>query len=110
MRPPQARRKILWYRGMRYARPARAKGPLPVLQDRDVLNAAVPDRYPHRRKITVKIPAGIENGMRLRVAGEGEVGMRGGQRGDLYVLIYVRPHEIFERHGSDILCEVPISM
>lgn len=62
------------------------------------------------RKITVKIPAGIENGMRLRVAGEGEVGMRGGQRGDLYVLIYIRPHEIFERHGSDILCEVPISM
>jgi len=62
------------------------------------------------RKITVKIPAGIENGMRLRVAGEGEVGQRGGQRGDLYVLIYVRPHEIFERHGSDILCEVPISM
>ena len=62
------------------------------------------------RKITVKIPAGIENGMRLRVAGEGEVGMRGGQRGDLYVLIYVRPHEIFERHGSDILCEAPISM
>jgi len=62
------------------------------------------------RKITVKIPAGIESGMRLRVAGEGEVGMRGGQRGDLYVLIYVRPHEIFERHGSDLLCEVPISM
>ncbi len=62
------------------------------------------------RKITVKIPAGIENGMRLRVAGEGEVGQRGGQRGDLYVLIYVRPHEIFERHGSDVTCEVPISM
>lgn len=62
------------------------------------------------RKITVKIPAGIENGMRLRVAGEGEAGMRGGQRGDLYVLVYVRPHEIFERHGSDILCEVPISI
>jgi len=62
------------------------------------------------RKITVKIPSGVENGMRLRVAGEGEAGQRGGQRGDLYVLIYVRPHEIFERHGSDIVCEVPISM
>jgi molecular chaperone DnaJ len=62
------------------------------------------------RKITVKIPAGIESGMRLRVAGEGEAGLRGGQRGDLYVLVYVRPHEIFERHGSDIICEVPISM
>lgn len=62
------------------------------------------------RNITVKIPAGIESGMRLRVAGEGEAGLRGGQRGDLYVLVYVRPHEIFERHGSDIICEVPISM
>lgn len=62
------------------------------------------------RKITVNIPAGIENGMRLRVSGEGESGLRGGQRGDLYVLVYVKPHEIFERHGDDILCEVPVSM
>ncbi|MFH0771021.1 MAG: molecular chaperone DnaJ [Candidatus Omnitrophota bacterium] len=62
------------------------------------------------RKITVKIPAGVESGMRLRVAGEGEAGLRGGQRGDLYVLIYVKPHEIFERHNNDVLCEIPISM
>ncbi len=62
------------------------------------------------RKISVKIPAGIESGMRLRVSGEGEAGLRGGQRGDLYVLVYVKPHEIFERHNDDILCEVPISM
>ncbi len=61
------------------------------------------------RKISVKIPAGIESGMKLRVSGEGEAGLRGGQRGDLYVLIYVKPHEIFERHNSDILCEMPIS-
>lgn len=62
------------------------------------------------RKISVKIPAGIESGMRLRVSQEGEAGLRGGQRGDLYVLVYVRPHEIFERHNDDIVCEVPISM
>ncbi len=62
------------------------------------------------RKISVKIPAGIESGMRLRVSGEGEAGLRGGQRGDLYVLVYVKPHEIFERHNDDIVCEVPISM
>ena len=58
----------------------------------------------------MKIPAGIESGMRLRVSGEGEAGLRGGQRGDLYVLVYVKPHEIFERHNDDIVCEVPISM
>lgn len=62
------------------------------------------------RKLNVKIPAGIENGMRLRISGEGEAGLRGGQRGDLYVLVYVKPHEIFERHNSDIYCEIPISM
>ncbi|KPK38370.1 MAG: molecular chaperone DnaJ [Omnitrophica WOR_2 bacterium SM23_29] len=62
------------------------------------------------RKMHVKIPAGIESGMRLRISGEGEAGLRGGQRGDLYVLVYVKPHEIFERHNSDILCEIPISM
>lgn len=62
------------------------------------------------RKINVKIPAGIESGMRLRISGEGEAGLRGGQRGDLYVLVYVKPHEIFERHNSDILCEVPITI
>lgn len=62
------------------------------------------------RKINVKIPAGIESGMRLRISGEGEAGLRGGHRGDLYVLVYVKPHEIFERHNSDIYCEVPISI
>ncbi|MFQ6137182.1 MAG: molecular chaperone DnaJ [Candidatus Hydrothermarchaeales archaeon] len=61
------------------------------------------------RKISVKIPAGVDNGFRLRIAGKGEIGERGGSPGDLYVVIYVRPHEIFERHGSDIFCKVPIS-
>lgn len=60
------------------------------------------------RRIEVKIPAGVENGMRLRVSGEGEAGARGGTRGDLYVFIIVTPHEIFKRHKADILCEIPI--
>ena len=61
------------------------------------------------RRISVKIPAGIEDGARLRIRGEGEAGIGGGGRGDLYVVIHVRPHEIFERQGSDLFCEVPIS-
>ncbi|MBI3333823.1 MAG: molecular chaperone DnaJ, partial [Candidatus Omnitrophica bacterium] len=62
------------------------------------------------RSLTVKIPAGVDSGMRLKLTGEGEAGGRGGHRGDLYVLIQVRPHPFFQRHESDILCEVPISM
>ncbi len=66
-------------------------------------------RVKAERKISVKIPAGIDNGFRLRMAGEGEAGMRGGSRGDLYILVYVKPHHIFGRHNNDITCEVPIS-
>jgi len=60
------------------------------------------------RKIKVKVPAGIESGIRLRISGEGEAGIKGGPRGDLYVLIYVQPHQIFSREGNDIICEVPV--
>lgn len=66
-------------------------------------------RVKAKRNIKVKIPAGVDSGSRLRVHGEGEAGERGGGRGDLYIVIYVKPHEIFERHESDIFCEVPIS-
>jgi len=51
----------------------------------------------------------IEDGSRLRSSGHGEAGVRGGQSGDLYVVVHVRPHDIFSRHGDDLLCEVPIS-
>ncbi|MBN2453242.1 MAG: molecular chaperone DnaJ [Candidatus Omnitrophica bacterium] len=61
-----------------------------------------------KRNIKVKIPAGVDTGSRLRIHGEGEAGERGGGRGDLYILMHVRPHEIFERHDFDIFCEVPI--
>lgn len=66
-------------------------------------------RVKAKKNIKVKIPAGVDSGSRLRVHGEGEAGERGGRRGDLYLAIYVRKHEIFERHDSDIICEVPIS-
>ncbi|MFH0814230.1 MAG: molecular chaperone DnaJ [Pseudomonadota bacterium] len=61
-----------------------------------------------KKMVTVKIPAGIETGVRLRLAGEGEEGVRGGPPGDLYVVIFVEEHEFFKRRGDDIICEVPI--
>lgn len=57
---------------------------------------------------TVRIPAGVENGSRIRLREEGDVGARGGPPGDLYVIVQVKPHEIFERRGDDIFCEIPI--
>lgn len=60
------------------------------------------------RKIHIKIPAGIEHGSHLRVRGEGEEGQAG--TGDLYVLVHVRPHSVFDRHGQDLFCEISVSM
>ncbi len=66
-------------------------------------------RIKAKRNIKVKIPAGVDTGSRLRVHGEGDGGVeRGARRGDLYLIIHVRPHEIFERQGADIYCEIPI--
>ncbi len=61
------------------------------------------------RSIHVKVPAGVDSGTRLRVAGEGEAGLRGGPRGDLYVYVYVKPHKFFRREGNDVIVEVPLS-
>ena len=58
----------------------------------------------------IKIPAGVEEGMRLRVSGEGESGAYGGPAGDLYVVLHVREHSYFEREGSDLYCTVPLSI
>ncbi|MEZ0119760.1 UNVERIFIED_ORG: molecular chaperone DnaJ [Heyndrickxia coagulans] len=66
-------------------------------------------RVKKRRKIHVKIPAGIDDGQQLRVAGQGEPGINGGPAGDLYIIFHVRPHELFERDGDDIYCEIPIA-
>ncbi len=62
------------------------------------------------REITITVPPGAEDGTRLRLQGEGEAGMRGGKRGDLYVDLRIAPHPVFERHGRDLHCEIPISM
>ncbi|MGG5254998.1 molecular chaperone DnaJ [Neobacillus sp. SM06] len=61
------------------------------------------------RKIHVKIPAGIDDGQQLRMAGQGEAGTNGGPAGDLYIVFNVRSHEFFERDGDDIYCEMPIT-
>lgn len=60
-------------------------------------------------KVKVTIPAGIDDGQRLRLAGQGEDGLNGGPAGDLYIVFYVEPHEYFQRHGDDIHLEVPVS-
>lgn len=66
-------------------------------------------RVRESKKLTVKIPAGVDNGDRVRLSGEGEAGYHGGGTGDLFVQIQVKKHSIFERRDSDLLCEVPIS-
>ncbi len=65
-------------------------------------------RTQQRRKLKVRIPAGIEDGARLRSGGKGEAGVSGGPAGDLYVVVHVRPHDIFVRQEDDLLCEVPV--
>ena len=67
-------------------------------------------RVTQERTLSVNIPAGIEDGTRIRLAGEGEAGLRGGPSGDLYIFLSLRPHEFFQRDGADLYCRVPISM
>jgi len=62
------------------------------------------------RTLSVRIPAGVDDGARIRLAGEGDGGSNGGPRGDLYIFISVKPHELFERDGLDLLCTVPVPM
>jgi molecular chaperone DnaJ len=61
------------------------------------------------RELSVDIPAGVDNGSTLRVSGEGEPGQGGGPRGDLYIHLEVAPHELFQRDGTNLHCEIPIS-
>ncbi|MBR2691833.1 MAG: molecular chaperone DnaJ [Aquamicrobium sp.] len=67
-------------------------------------------RVTEERSLSVNIPAGIEDGTRIRLAGEGEAGLRGGPSGDLYIFLAIKPHEFFQRDGADLYCKVPISM
>jgi molecular chaperone DnaJ len=67
-------------------------------------------RVSKNRALSVNIPPGVEDGTRIRLAGKGEAGMRGGPAGDLYIFISIKPHEFFQRDGSDLFCRVPIAM
>ena len=67
-------------------------------------------RVDKSKKLSVNIPPGVETGTRIRLAGEGEAGIRGGQPGDLYIFIEVEKHSIFEREGNDLFCRIPITM
>jgi molecular chaperone DnaJ len=62
------------------------------------------------REIKVRIPAGVDDGSKLKLRGEGESGLRGGPTGDLYVVLHVASHPLFARDGSDIICELPVAM
>jgi len=67
-------------------------------------------RVVKERTLSVNIPAGVEDGTRIRLSSEGEAGLRGGPPGDLYIFLSIKPHEFFQRDGADIFCRVPISM
>ncbi len=66
-------------------------------------------RVQRERTLNVNIPQGVEDGTRIRLAGEGEAGVRGGPKGDLYIFLSLAPHPLFKREGADLLCNVPIS-
>jgi len=66
-------------------------------------------RHERTSKIKLRIPPGVDTGSRLRSSGNGEAGLRGGPTGDLYVVLHVKAHEIFQRDGDDLICEVPVS-
>jgi len=65
-------------------------------------------RVKEESRISINIPAGVDDGSRLRLRGEGNAGMEGGQAGDLYIVVELKPHDIFKRVGDDIYCEVPL--
>jgi len=67
-------------------------------------------RVTRERMLSVNIPAGVEDGTRIRLAGEGEAGVRGGPPGDLYIFLSLAPHDFFQRESADLHCRVPISM
>ena len=101
--------------GADVARHFQHRADVPALQRRRADSGKTVQNLPRRRparahsKIKLRIPAGVDAGSRLRSSGNGEAGFRGGPAGDLYVVLHVKPHEIFQRDGDDLLCEVPVS-
>ncbi|MEO5337191.1 MAG: molecular chaperone DnaJ [Magnetospirillum sp. WYHS-4] len=73
-------------------------------------NCAGSGRVQKEKQLNVTIPAGVEDGTRIRLAGEGEAGLRGAAAGDLYIFLTVKPHRIFQRDGANVYCRVPIPM
>jgi molecular chaperone DnaJ len=67
-------------------------------------------RVTRERTLSVNVPAGVEDGTRIRLAGEGEAGLRGGPAGDLYIFLSIKPHPLFQRDAADLFCRVPISL
>jgi molecular chaperone DnaJ len=78
--------------------------------DKPCRNCAGQGRVRKEKTLNVTIPPGVEDGTRIRLAGEGEAGLRGGGTGDLYIFLAVKPHRLFQRDGANIHCRVPISM
>jgi molecular chaperone DnaJ len=78
--------------------------------DNPCASCAGSGRVMRERTLSVNIPAGVEDGTRIRLAGEGEAGLRGGPTGDLYIFLSIKPHPLFQRDGADLYCRVPISM
>src|SRR6476659_5886347 len=73
-------------------------------------NCSGSGRVTRERTLSVNVPPGVEDGTRIRLAGEGEAGVRGGGQGDLYIFLSLSPHPFFQRDGADLHCRVPISM
>jgi len=73
-------------------------------------NCSGSGRVTRERTLSVNVPAGVEDGTRIRLAGEGEAGLRGGPPGDLYIFLSIGAHQFFQRDGADLHCRVPISM
>ena len=67
-------------------------------------------RVRKEKKLAVNVPAGVEEGTRIRLTGEGEAGMRGGTAGDLYIFLSIQPHDLFKRDGNDLHCSIPLKM
>jgi molecular chaperone DnaJ len=81
-----------------------------VMMDQPCTDCGGQGRRQQNRKLSVDVPQGIEDGTRIRLANEGEAGLRGGPPGDLYIFVSIKPHQLFQRDGADLYARVPISM